>query len=89
MCNKLPRYDKNITRNTDKIKTEFFILLSPFGSGREIDVPKEHSLIFLFFLHFCSCIFVRLRLYVSYLLFSFFFCAVVIITVVVLLLLTS
>ena len=52
MCNKLPRYDKNITRNTDKIKTEFFILLSPFGSGREMDVSKEHSLIFLFFLAF-------------------------------------
>ena len=65
MCNKLPRYDKNITRNTDKIKTEFYILLSPFGSGREMDVPKEHSLIFLFFflaflfVYFCSASLVR------------------------------
>ena len=51
------RYDYIIiTRNTDKIKTAVFhlLLLLFFGSGREMVVPTEHSLIcFLLF----SCVF--------------------------------
>ena len=56
------RYDYIIiTRNTDKIKTAVFrlLLLLFFGSGGEMAVPKEHSLIcFLcFFLVFFFFVF--------------------------------
>ena len=56
------RYDYIIiTRNTDKIKTAVFhlLLLLFFGSGGEMVVPKEHSLVYFlcFFLVFVFFVF--------------------------------
>ena len=66
------RYDYIIiTRNTDKIKTAVFhlLLLLFFGSGREMVVLKEHSLVRFFC--FFSCVFFFVFACVLLLLYSY------------------